>query len=425
MIALDNDGSMVTTDVTFERVSRGTGNGRSPRSLAIGAVVAALLVGGVVAVSRSQKDAATSSPSTTADVPPTSAALTTSSSEAASSTSPTTTLAKLSAMGNEPLLGEATGLELWFQSSLISSSGQVRVYRLDLDRATLELVAPQLYFDSPSSESVVTAEGFFVYGGRFVGIERDGTSMSLPSVGDGQIIGAGPDGIWVQRYGNSGPQETVQHVGFDGKALGELKPPADSIVARSLGDGRFLVAAPTGRSYLLNSRTGALTPLVGSVIEMARLTDAYVTTVCDDQAVCQIEYHDADGRVRPSTLAPTWYVASRPLLSPDGSWIVRQTFPQSGNGSFRDGVGLGEEAATAIENLASGESIDLGKVPVLFGSSGLAPMAAWSADGSWLFYAAPGGLAAWRPGLASPILLPVALGRNPVAALAVGPAPAT
>jgi hypothetical protein len=410
---------MVSTDVTFERVGRGAG--RSRRGITIGVVAAALLVAGVVAVSRSQTKAETASPTSADQTTPTTPAPT-ATTEAETSTSPTTTLPKRTSLGTAPLLGEPTGLELWFQGSLVvsGSSGQERVYRLDLDRAVLEDVASKLYFDGPSSDSIVLADGFLAYGNRLTGVKRDGSPMTLVATPEAQILGAGSDGMWVQSNNNSGSQPVVRHVAFDGTLLGELKQPADSSVQQSLGNNRFLLAAPTGQSYLLHAVTGAITPLVGSVVAVARERDAYLTTVCDDQAVCHTEYHGADGRVRPTTFTPDRYFPSRPVLSPDGTWMVAQAIVRASDGNIDTSL-----LPTMMGNLVTGESIDLGKIPIAFGNTGINPMVAWTADGSWLFMATQGGLAAWRPGMTSPILLPVALGSNPIAALAVGPAPTT
>jgi hypothetical protein len=423
MIGLDYDVSMTTTDVTFERAGRG-GGGRSRRGVTIGVVAAALLVAGVVAVSRSQPRAETASPTAVAQTTPTTPAPT-ATTEAETSTSPTTTLPKRTSLGTAPLLGEPTGLELWFQGSLVvsGSSGQERVYRLDLDRAVLEDVASKLYFDGPFSDSIVLDDGFLAYGNRLTGVKRDGSPMTLVATPEAQIIGAGADGMWIRPFNNSGSQPAVRHIAFDGRSLGELKEPADSYVQQSLGNDRFLLSAPSGRSYLLHADTGAITPLIGSVVAMARESDAYLTTVCDDQAVCHAEYHGANGLVRTTSLTPAGYDGSRPVLSPDGTWMVSQAIVRERDGAIR--VDSGMVAPTTIENLVTGESIAVGKVPIAFGISGIDPMVAWTADGSWLLLATEGGLAAWRPGLTSPIVLPVALGSNPIAALAVGPAPTT
>jgi hypothetical protein len=423
MIGLDHDASMVSTDVTFERVGRGAG--RSRRGITIGVVAAALLVAGVVAVSRSQPKAETTSPTSADQTTPTTAAPT-STTEAETSTAPTTTLPRFISLGAAPLLGEPTGLELWFQSSLVgpgSSSGPERLYRLDLDRAVLEDVASKLYFDGPFSDSIVLADGFLAYGNRLTGVKRDGSPMTLVGFSEAQVIGVGTDGLWIRPYNNSGPQPVVRHVGFNGTLLGDLKEPGDSYVQQSLGNDRFLLAAPTGQSYLLHAGTGAIKPLTGSVVAMARSSDAYLTTVCDDQAVCHTEYHGATGLVRKTSLAPAGYFEWRPVLSPDGTWMVFHARARESDGSIR--FDNGPLAPTTIENLVTGDSISVGNVPIAAGSSGISPMVAWTADGSWLFFATEGGLAAWQPGMITPIKLPVALSGNGANALAVGPAPAT
>jgi hypothetical protein len=403
MVELSWDAPDAGQEIRFERGSA-NGGGRSRRGLVIGGLVTALLVGGAVVVGKSNTKS-TTAPSTTSS---TTAASTTTTSTTAVSESTTTTIAGPRSIGTGPLLGEPTGLELWIQPTFNGSTSLTTgIYRIDLDAATMTRVAnQQTNYQGPPVTATVDGEGLHVFAGDSNVIRRDGTVNARSSI-DGNVLAIEPDGIWVVPYGDgmSAPN-SIERRRFDGSLVTTISLPKSVYPGLAAGAGRFVLQASDGRQFLFDVETKQLEPLVGSVV--AARGGAFVANRCTDDLVCATTYVAADGtEVALDFAFFGWFSNGTASLSPDGRWLV--STPASGNSGSSPVI-------LTVSNPIRGERVDLGVVRMMgYGSA----IGAWSPDGRWFFTVTEQGLVAWRPGLAAPIVVPVADGASSADMIAV------
>jgi hypothetical protein len=421
MLGLETDAPVDTREITFGP----SGFGRSRRGIALGGLVTALVIGGIVAVSGSSKNAAT--PPSTA-VPDTSTSQPPDSTTSTTEAPPTTTTSlprRVAVNATAPLLGEATGLELWFQARFeavggaASSSG---VYRVDLDNGTAEHVAPSVHSgDGPVNFATVDVGGYHLLGDGSTVIHRDGTTARTFTRFNSNVLISDADGLWIQNYDAvTGPR--IERRRLDGTIESTLEVPSGSQVVTGAGRNTLVLGTADGRSFLFDTETRQFRPIVGSVV--AANGGALVAVRCTDSLECSVIYVAADGSEHrldvPVALIGGYDQTS---LSPDGSWIVRTAFATDDGSQPISESTLGR---ITVSNPVSGERIDLGAISLAqaqqYGGIGFAGV--WSPDGRWFFVPTPTGIHAWRPGLATPILVLVGDGVLHADTLAVGKSPA-
>jgi hypothetical protein len=395
MLGLDDDPIAEGREVTLGRSS-----GASRRGWVIGSAVALLLVAAAVVVGRKNPKATSSesTPSTTAA--PTASATT------------TKALARLN-LGSAPLLGEPTGLEVWFEATFGNAVNLTDgVYRLDLDGAVLQQVAPMQDRDSGPPLAVVLGDaGFHIFGnGAFLTIvRRDGTVDSTRRVSE-SVMTADNLGVWVFEWGRDGSSDVTAIVrkGLDGSVIRTFNVPPGAFPAAPGDVGSFLLQTPDGRSFTLDGTTGAVTP-VGAGVRAVR-SGARLFVRCDDALRCQNLSTGADGIERMPDV-PVGFVNGRLDLSPDGAWAMAA--------SETSRVSGGAIAITAV-NLVTAERVELGESE--YTNSQLLP-GAWSPDGRWFVMMTSSGINAWRPGLAAPIAIKLDIGDGVIGpyGIAIGP----
>jgi hypothetical protein len=262
MLGLESDGPIETREITF---GPSTGSGRSRRGLAAGGVITALVIGGIVAVSSSDKNSATS-PTTTAAVE-----LATSSTTVAASTTTfepeattTTSLPERQSLGRTPMLGEPTGLELWYQVSfsgpLSSPSG---IYRIDLDNAVQERLTSTMYFNGQSVVGATDGHGLHLYGSGDAAfhLDRAGAVRHGPQL-NGNVVSTDRDGYWLQTEAESssnGLALTLEHHRFDGSLIASVPAPPNAYVESGGGEAMFLLRGADARSYLFDAVANEVT----------------------------------------------------------------------------------------------------------------------------------------------------------------------
>jgi hypothetical protein len=405
MIALDGEGRAgEECDIVLGRRSR-SGDSSLRRSLLVGGAATVLLAISAAVIGRSRPDA---SPASSTTYPGTSLAptLTFAPTSAAppSSAQPTTTtsLPSQSRVSDGPLLGEQSGIELWFHASFVDASPG-GVFRVDVDRGIVEHVAGvQESNDFVFGLSTVEAGGFsYQRNTDWVTVHRDGTTSTAARSLLGGIVDVDSSGVWLQPFQPDGqtPSNRLDLRRPDGSVTA-FRLPGESFAPQPAGNGRFVVRTPDDRHFLFDTASGSVTPMKGAV-RVASASGAYVSVECSDRLDCGSVYEGADGVARPLPLNPQGSIA----LSPDGAWILRSEPTYSTVSSI-----------LSVLNPVTGELVDLGLVPAdAFGSLG-----AWSAEGRWLVAPTIAGLAFWRPGLTSALVLPISNGRLLVDTLAVG-----
>jgi hypothetical protein len=403
MIALVGDDTV--GDEREVVLGRRVRSGQSSRlSLLVGGAAAVLLVVAAAVIARSRPDVAASSttyPGTslapTLTFAPTSAA-------PPSSALPTTTtsLPSRTRASDGPLLGEQSGMEVWFHASFVDATPG-GVFRVDVDRGIVEHVAGvQETNDFVFGLSTVEAGGFsYQRNTDWVTVHRDGTTSTAARSLLGGIVDVDSSGVWLQPFQPDGktPSNRLDLRRPDG-SITAFRLPGESFAPQPAGNGRFVVRTPDDRQFLFDTASGSVTPMIGAV-RVASASGAYVSVECSDRLVCDSVYEGTDGVARPLPLNPQGSIA----LSPDGAWIVRSEPTYSTVSSI-----------LSVLNPVTGELVDLGLVPAdAFGSLG-----AWSAEGRWLVAPTVAGLAFWRPGLTSALVLPISNGRLLVDTLAIG-----
>jgi hypothetical protein len=422
MLGLEADAPIDTREVMFGQ----SGAGRTRRGLVIGSLVAALVVGGIVAVSRTNTNSA-SSPSTT-DVGVATSSMTNAPSTTSTVPESTTTtvLPQRDTIGGGPVLGEATGLEVWVQASFGGTSPSPSgVYRIDLDSAVRDRLTSSMYFNGQSTVAAADANGLHMYGSGGDGfhVNRLGLVTRGPQV-NGEVFAADRDGYWLQNSAESsttGLPEALEHRRFDGSLISSVRLPSNSFLQASAGDGTFLVRGADFRSFVFDATSSKVRPLPGLV--SAAAGGSVVTRRCSDQLDCPVFHIGADGKERvlsaereeafsfgPYGPALTW-------LSPDGAWVIGLALPA---GVQRDDLSSNDRVLIDAQNPVTGERVVIGAVrfETIMSNYGFAgaPLT-WSPDGRWVFVSTANGLAAWRPGLLEAVAIP--LGEGPVTVTAV------
>jgi WD40-like Beta Propeller Repeat len=425
MLGFEYNAPIDTREITFGAANEG----RSRRGLAVGGLVTALVIGGIVAVSGSNKNSA-SAPTTAA---PTSTTSSTAPDSTTSSTvpEPTTTTSfpvPVAVNAAAPLLGEMTGLELWFQARFEAVGGAASpsgVYRVDLDKGIAEHVAPTTYNNGPVFAATVDGDGYHVIGESSMTVRRDGTQARGRGMNVG-VLSTDPEGFWVQNYDyvTEGPVNAprIERRRLDGTVATTTQVPAGAYVRSGAGPHTLVLATADGRSFLFDTDAGTTLPVSGSVI--AANGGAMVVVRCSDALICSAVYIAADGSEHPVdvSLSAVDSGIGSVTLSPDGAWILRTAFPTFEQVNRIGGDDVGN---IVVSNPLTGESVDLGTVS--FDQTqqyGNARSTGWTPDGRWLLFATQTGIHAWRPGLERPILISVGNGVMHAEALAIGKSPA-
>jgi hypothetical protein len=430
MIGLETDAPVVGREVTFGP-SSGLGSGRSRRGLAIGGLVAVAVIVGTVAVGRGGDDSA-SSPTTTAAVEVATSSTTVADSPTTSTTAPeattTTSLPEREALGTGPMLGERTGLELWFQVSfsgpLSSPSG---IYRIDLDNAVRERLTSTSYSTGQPVVAVADATGLGMYGSgsAVFHVDRGGVVVRGPQM-DGQVVSTNREGYWLERGGESSPNGlplTLEHYRFDGSLTVSVAIPHNAYVQGGAGDGKFVLRGADLRSFLFDAVLGEISQLPGSVSGAAG--GSVLTVRCSEKLDCPtvfigsdgVESVVSDGVDGSGYFGPFGPFGRAQQVSPDGKWLVRPDFPK-----YPNDFNGSDPVSMAVLNPRTGERVVLGNVVFDDVMNGQHPTA-WSPDARWVFAVTLDGIAAWRPGLSAPVVIPIGEGRAVVSAVAAGVSP--
>jgi hypothetical protein len=402
----------------------GASEGRSRRGLAVAGVITALVIGGIVAVSGSNKNSA-SAPTTAAPTSSTTAPDSATSSTVPEPTTTTSFPVPVAVNAAAPLLGEATGLELWFQARFEAVGGAASpsgVYRVDLDKGTAERVAPTPYGSSgPVYAATVDRNGYHLLSDSSIVVRRDGTQARATSL-NGSVLYADANGLWVQNYevvASAGPftpfTPRFERRRLDGTVASTLELPSGSGVRSGAGPHTLVLGAADGRSFLFDTDTREVRPIAGSVL--AANGGAMLVVRCADSLVCSAIYVAVDGSEHAVDypIAGLEYGYGAVALSPDGTWMVRTVFATRA---------ITEDAVVQVvaSNPVTGERVDIGTM--LFresqGYNGPTSSSAWTPDGRWLLLGTETGIHAWRPGLEFPILISVGDGVMHASALAVG-----
>jgi hypothetical protein len=398
-------------EISFARPSM-----RSRRGVAIGSAVALLLAAGAFIVGRTGPKATSSdstpnmsdsTPNTTAAEPTTAAA--TATTEPVTTT--TTALVRKS-LGSAPLLGELTGLELWFESSYAGvDSPPSGFYRIDLDAALLQQIASLSAYESdgPSSQGVLLdREGLRVFRDRSIVVGRDGTVTRKPS-DLGNVVAVDELGIWSIEYDNSSGMPTkLSHQNLDGSETTTFPIPPNTYPSATGEAGMFLVQGRDGQSYALDGRTGALTSIGTGVL--ASRAGARLFVRCDAVAKCTTVFVGADGTERAIDVPPLSYFGGGVVsLSPDGTSVL---IANVGSQERTDRVSFDLLNPVTGRRVALGEGAD--------GFDGRTP-GAWSPDGRWFFFPTSTGFNVWRDGLDVPIAIKLADNDVRAFSIAVGP----
>jgi hypothetical protein len=423
MLGFETDAPTDTREVTFGAAAEG----RSRRGMAMGGVLTALIIGGIVAVSGSTKNS-TTSPTTTLVEP------TTSSSAPETTTStvpePTTTTSlpeRVAVNAAGPLLGEPTGLELWFRARFEAVGGAASpsgVYRVDLDKGTAARVSATPYTSNgPVYAATVDGEGYHLLSDSSTVVRRDGTQGRGTGL-NGNLLYADATGVWVQNYevavSNGSFTPSVERRRLDGTVASTLEVPSGSGVRSGAVPHTLVLGTADGRSFLFDTDTREVRPIVGSVL--AANGGAMLVVRCGDSLVCAVIYVAADGSEHavdyPTVGVESGYGAV--ALSPDGMWMVRTIFP---TGPLSDDA-VGQVVAS---NPVTGDRAEIGTVLLRDSQqySGSSSSSAWTPDGRWLLLGTATGVHAWRPGLDRPILISVGNGVMHSNDLAVGKSPTT
>ena len=313
--------------------------------------------------------------------------------------STTTTAGGPVSIGSAPLLGEASGLD-----ALVAAAGSV--HRIDLDAATTtrtnteflgdeNLIATSLgLLSPPNSPSPPTLYPY------------DGSPPR--SIGEGQsnFVGEGPPGrLWFVEYSqNSGPR--VYYVEPGSGVLGTL-PDIEVPFANFIADGSsgVLTVAPGGTYRIRESQP----PERISDGEVIAAANGYlVERTCDRQLHCVVQVIDT--RTGAQRVVPTPVSSGvndfGALVSPDGRWVVMMKSEASTDNGFR--------ARVTIAGV-DGSLVEIGAVENQCFGSGCPGAPRWSHDGSWLVgLLRSGEVWVWRPGLAAPRLVPLAVPMNAV-----------
>jgi hypothetical protein len=372
-----------------------------------GLFVGALVIGGVVAVSRRGPDSAVA-PTTTADV----ASPSTTSEPPTPSAAPTESYPRVAppvrtVVGSGPLLGEPTGLDVWLQVNF-EGRDVGGVYRVNLDQRTLHQAEAQTSFGFPALASA-DRDGFHQATNYFTTVRADGTVTKSSESFNGQPLAATEDGFWVKKFPDGGLGLVVlERRLYDGSIVDRVSLPTFAYASRGFGRNRFIIQGRDGRSFRFDALDQSLTPLRGGAAALTPTTNTYATVVCDDKLLCQMLVVDDAGGEWPID-APEQAVVT---ISPDEQYVTLETFVFGNNGTIVAGV--------VVRNIRTGESVDLGSSLGADGSSNN-PTSRWSPDGRWLIFPRADGVAAWRPGLESPIVIPIGTGKMHTEAFAVGP----
>jgi hypothetical protein len=403
MIGLDDDPTAVgSSDVRLERGGRSLLSRRG-RVVAVAAATAVLVTGLLVSSKSARQDPALSD----ATLPGTSLAPTL--------TFVPTTVPAATVLGKGPLLGELTGLDVWFEAYWSNVSRyEPGVYRLNLDAATLQHVGPPQLAGPQTPVSFVDASGFHLFADSTIVVHSDGT-IAAGRFFFGSVLEAGADGLWVQNVADGrreGQQNTIEHRSIDGSLLAEFLLPRTSTSALAAGGGRFAIQAIDGRSYLVDVAAASVVPVDGSVL--AANGGSIVVVRCSSGADCGATFIGRDGRTFPVDV-PLDPSATMPVtVSPDGEWLL---VPRSVGAIQRDDA---LSLLTAYKP-ATGESVSLGAVS-RSNRFGYGTTGAWSPDGRWFFALTTTGFAAWHPGLDAPLVALLGGGVPQAQAIAAGPA---
>lgn len=377
------------------------------RGRTVGVAVAgalALAVGVSVATGGDRRSAAPTPTTVIAATTTTTAAGATTSSDAPTTT---TTLGPV-AVGTGPMFGETTGLSLvtTFSSEL---------YRIDLDTG----IAVPLHAGPQSGDAGL---GILTTVGLVVGDQNGSLRLLAPGattpaalvdpadatsrlvVNGANFVGEGPPGrLWLMSYDDAG-----QHVGYLEPARGggftEVPMPVSTGGVRADGLGGVLFTAPGG---VYRAEPGGSPSRVSEGYLLDAANGHVLTLECDASLRCVWQVLD-------QATGSTWRVPvdgdvaslfnGGAALSPDGEHIVRtlaaDSTPQPA-ARVRIEV-FGREGRLAVFD------------ETLFGNSYCSPFgcgnsAVWSTDGTWLVgLSASDSMWGWRPGLAAPVVAPVA-----------------
>jgi hypothetical protein len=326
------------------------------------------------------------------------------------------------------MLGEPTGLELWYQvlfsGPLSSPSG---IYRIDLDNAVQERLTSTMYFNGQSVVGAADGNGLHLYGSgdEAFHVDRTGAVRHGPHL-NGDVVSSDREGYWLQTDAESssnGLALTLEHHRFDGSLIASVPAPPNAYIQSGGGEAMFLLRGADARSYLFDAVANEVSPLPGSV--SAAAGGSVVTVRCSEKLDCPTVFIGKDGvesLVSDVVAGAGYFGPFGPFgrsqqISPDGAWVIRPAFPDF----LTDYNGTDPVLLFAL-NPRSGERIGLGHVSFdAFANQQGA--ATWSPDRRWAFVATIEGIAAWRPGLVVPIVIPIGEGRAVVSALAVGSAP--
>jgi hypothetical protein len=324
------------------------------------------------------------------------------------STTTTTMAPERVVLGAAPLLGESTGLELWFESRSGSlDTLPAGVYLLDLDSAVLQRLAPVPGGDGRST-LVADGAGLHVFtngGSPSVRIGRNGAVDATKQI-SGNVIAADSAGVWTLDYASGGRLVALVRKGLDGSTLQTLPLPSGTYPIADGDSGSFLLQSVDGRTFSFDGTTGIVTPLGTGVL--AARAGTVLLVRCDDALRCVTYSKGSDGTERAldgPPGGPTTHLA----LSPDGSWAV------SANQTSQTTEG---RMSVAAENIASGKRVEIGVVEMNFDGRSVGT---WSPDGRWFFLATSTGVQAWRADLETPIVIKLNNQPTEPYAIAVGP----
>jgi hypothetical protein len=384
------------TDITLAR-----GGSRFRSVLAIGAVVAA--VGSAAAFT--DNNAKSTSASTTTE-PTTST--TTTATEATTTTVAPLVPSKLEAL---PLPGETTGATLLLLGSSAAYGSYSHSRILDIDRGVLTTLEDARSSDGNQMVFAPTSKGLVavpIYGNGSVEVwQRDGSVRPVAAGNrSDSILGAqafAGDTLWVTEFnpGGSGGQSLTSFSFRNGERVVWLEDANDFSLVGVDAKGRPVVNGPDGGAYTFDPLTRTFARLTGATVE-AISAAGRVEIECTKSLICADVFRGADETSHPLNFPKGG--RGNVSLSPDGKHAVKLSYEFGGSQMTCD-----------VADTSTGEVVHLGEF-----DQGRGPFSfpVWTSDGRWLFLQLTTGLAAWREGLAAPVLMQI--DGKPIESFAIG-----
>jgi hypothetical protein len=341
---------------------------RSPLALAL--VVAVLLIG-VVMVSRDHGGNSSPATTTTPVAPTTTAPATTST----TADVPTTTSQLIERVTDGPALGEATGLVVYIA---VPRQDNEILYAVDLDQGVFREIATNVFTEGElpilSGAILVATETSQVL------VHPDGATKQLGDAAMGTFGAGRSDAYWKVTYTDDLSPSVAILVVIGAPEQRSVQIPVGFQPFAGDGVGGLLLTAPDSRIYRLLPDSSSLVPLgINNVLAVAN--GRVATVACDETLRCPIEMVDLatnESHVIPGSARSNGAAS----LSPDGSHLAQVADTR---GSDRQ--------ALLVFDTTNGDN--LLHVPY-DGLSYQGGPPAWSPDGQWLFWNDVGGLKAWN-----------------------------